>query len=291
MAELGRAGLVLCLGLSAYAVVVGGWAVAMKRRRACPVCTERARRGVRLRARLNGCARDSALDARLLVLVYVARLTSDELPVGYALSAFWGGQEGSLLLWLFVLTGLLGARCLLLAAWRRQDLLLWVTADPRRRRVVLLVPARRDREPVRDPARASTNVFGLNPSLQNLHMVAHPPLLYLGYVGLTILFAFGMGSLLARRSDEAWLIAVRRWTLVAWTALGFGQLLGALGVRRGRLGRVLRVGSVENAALMPWLAATAFLHSVMIQEKRGMLKLWNMLLVILAFAPRSSARS
>ena len=115
-------------------------------------------------------------------------------------------------------------------------------------------------------------------------MVAHPPLLYLGYVGLTVPWAFGMGALLARRADEAWIIATRRWTLVAWTALGVGQLLGAKwAYEEIGWGGYFAWDPVENAALMPWLAATAFLHSVMIQEKRGMLKVWNLLLVILAF--------
>ena len=112
----------------------------------------------------------------------------------------------------------------------------------------------------------------------------HPPMLYLGYVGLTIPFAFAMGALLARRTDELWIVATRRWTLFAWTALGIGQLLGShwAYVEVG-WGGYYAWDPVENAALMPWLAATAFLHSVMIQEKRGMLKVWNVLLVILAF--------
>jgi cytochrome c-type biogenesis protein CcmF len=116
-------------------------------------------------------------------------------------------------------------------------------------------------------------------------MLAHPPLLYLGYVGLTVPFAFALAALLSRRTDERWLVATRRWTLFAWTALGIGQLLGAhwAYVEVG-WGGYYAWDPVENAALMPWLAATAFLHSVMIQEKRGMLRVWNVLLVILAFS-------
>ena len=115
-------------------------------------------------------------------------------------------------------------------------------------------------------------------------MLAHPPMLYLGYVGLTIPWAFGMGALLSGRTDERWIVATRRWTLAAWTFLGIGQLLGShwAYVEVG-WGGYYAWDPVENAALMPWLAATAFLHSVMIQEKRGMLRVWNMLLVILAF--------
>src|SRR5207253_2932857 len=125
---------------------------------------------------------------------------------------------------------------------------------------------------------------GLNPSLQNPYMLAHPPLLYLGYVGLTIPFAFAMGALLSRRTDERWIVATRRWTLAAWAFLGVGQLLGAhwAYVEVG-WGGYYAWDPVENAALMPWLAATAYLHSVMIQEKRGMLRVWNMVLVALAF--------
>ena len=126
---------------------------------------------------------------------------------------------------------------------------------------------------------------GLNPSLQNPYMMAHPPLLYLGFVGLTVPFAFAMGALLARRADERWIVATRRWTLVAWTELGIGQLLGAhWAYEEVGWGGYYAWDPVENAALMPWLAATAFLHSVMIQEKRGMLRVWNHLLVVMAFA-------
>jgi cytochrome c-type biogenesis protein CcmF len=132
---------------------------------------------------------------------------------------------------------------------------------------------------------APADGLGLNPSLQNPYMLAHPPFLYLGFVGLTIPFAFAIGALAARRSDELWVVITRRWTLVAWMLLGFGQLLGAhwAYVEVG-WGGYFAWDPVENAALMPWLAATAFLHSVMIQEKRGMLKIWNVLLVVGAFA-------
>ncbi len=125
---------------------------------------------------------------------------------------------------------------------------------------------------------------GLVPSLQNPYMVAHPPMLYLGYVGLTIPFAFAAAAMLSGHTDERWIVATRRWTLAAWMFLGFGQLLGAhWAYTEVGWGGYYAWDPVENAALMPWLAATAFLHSVMVQERKGMLKIWNMVLVALAF--------
>ena len=121
---------------------------------------------------------------------------------------------------------------------------------------------------------------GLNPSLQNPYMIAHPPLLYLGYVGLTIPFAFAMAALASRRVDERWIVVTRRWTLAAWTFLGFGILLGAKwAYEEVGWGGWYAWDPVENAALMPWLVATAFLHSVMVQEKKNMLRVWNVVLV------------
>ncbi len=135
-----------------------------------------------------------------------------------------------------------------------------------------------------DTQRASFDGAGLTHSLRNPYMVAHPPMLYLGYVGLSVPFAFAMGALLSGRTDERWIVATRRWTLAAWTFLGFGQLLGAhWAYTEVGWGGYYAWDPVENAALMPWLAATAFLHSVMIQERKGMLKVWNMVLVALAF--------
>ena len=223
----------------------------------------------------------SALARRDFSFVYVSEHISRKLPLGYALAAFWGGQEGSLLLWLLILSGYAA-----LAVWlnrRTRDLIAWVVpvlAGVAGFFAFMLCF-------VSSPfatAPAPADGAGMVPSLQNPYMLAHPPLLYLGYVGLTIPFAFAMGALLSRRTDERWIVATRRWTLAAWTFLGVGQLLGAhwAYVEIG-WGGYYAWDPVENAALMPWLAATAFLHSVMIQEKRGMLKVWNMVLVALAF--------
>jgi cytochrome c-type biogenesis protein CcmF len=277
MAELGRAALVICLGLSAYAAAAGAYAA------------YRGRRRLSLSARNALIASFVAALVAVVVLVaaflrndfgftYVAEHSSRRLPALYTLSAFWGGQEGSLLLWLLILTGFATA-AVLLNRRSAPDLVAWVVPVLGGVAVffsfmLVAVSSPFDTQP------APVDGAGLNPSLQNLHMLIHPVLLYLGYVGLTIPFAFGMGSLLAKRADERWIVATRRWTLGAWGFLGIGQLIGAhwAYVEVG-WGGYYAWDPVENAALMPWLVATAFLHSVMVQEKKGMLKIWNMLLV------------
>jgi cytochrome c-type biogenesis protein CcmF len=125
----------------------------------------------------------------------------------------------------------------------------------------------------------------MNASLQNPYMMIHPPLLYLGYVGLTVPFAFAMAALVSRRVDERWIVASRRWTLFSWTFLGIAILIGAKWAYESiGWGGYYAWDPVENAALMPWLAATAFLHSVMVQEKKNMLRVWNVVLIALTFS-------
>ncbi|HVS84239.1 MAG TPA: heme lyase CcmF/NrfE family subunit [Gaiellaceae bacterium] len=280
MAQLGRAALLLAFGLVLYALVAGSYA-AWKRRRRLALSAQNALLAAFPATLVAAGVLWTALARRDLTFQYVAAHTSRDLPLGYALSAFWGGQEGSLLLWLLILTAYSA-----LAVWlnrRSKELVAW--AVPVLGLVasffafmLCFVSSPFGLQP------APADGAGMVPSLQNPYMLAHPPLLYLGYVGLTVPFAFAMGALLSRRTDERWIVMTRRWTLAAWTFLGVGQLLGAhwAYVEIG-WGGYYAWDPVENAALMPWLAATAFLHSVMIQEKRGMLKVWNMVLVALAF--------
>jgi len=281
MPDLGRAALVTSFLLLVYASAAGAFAAWHGRRR----LAESAQNA--LIAAFGSTAVAvvillTALARHDFSYTYVAQHTSRELPLGYTLTAFWGGQEGSLLLWLFVLCGY-SVAAVLTARRAGREVIAWVV--PVLGLVasffaLLLVFVA---SPFATQA-APADGAGLNPSLQNPYMAVHPPLLYLGYVGLTVPFAFAMGALLARRTDERWIVATRRWTLAAWAFLGVGQLLGAhwAYVEIG-WGGYYAWDPVENAALMPWLAATAFLHSVMIQEKRGMLKVWNVLLVVLAF--------
>ena len=281
MADLGRAALIVAFGLALYAALGGGLAAYQGRRR----LHESARNA------LFGAFGATAVAAFVLLkalhdrdfsFTYVAEHSSRKLPFPYSVSAFWGGQEGSLLLWLLVLTGL-GSLAVALNRDLIRRLLPWtvpVLGGVASFFALILVfvasPFARQAAPV-DGA-------GLVPSLQNPYMMIHPPLLYLGYVGLTIPFAFAAGALLSGRVDERWIIVTRRWTLLAWTALGIGILLGAKwAYEEVGWGGYYAWDPVENAALMPWLAATAFLHSVMVQEKKNMLRVWNAVLVSLAF--------
>jgi cytochrome c-type biogenesis protein CcmF len=215
--------------------------------------------------------------------VYVADFTSERLPLVYTISAFWGGAAGSLLLWLLVLTAL-SAAAVLFNRRAPREVIAWAVPVLALVGVFFSFLLVAVQSPF-DTQAAPADGRGLNPSLQNAYMVAHPVFLYPGYVGLTIPFAFAMGALLAGRSDERWIAATRRWTLFAWAFLGVGQLVGSKwAYEELGWGGYFAWDPVENAALMPWLAATAFLHSVMVQEKKGMLKVWNVLLVVLAFS-------
>ena len=282
MAPLGRAALVITLGLVVYAALAGGYAAWRGRGRlAESACNA-----------LLAAFASTAIASLLLVasflrhdfsLTYVAEHSSRELPLAYTLAAFWSGQSGSLLLWLLVLTGMSSAAVLLNRRLVR-DLLPWtVPVLASAACFFALVPVLVSSPFQTQPPPA--NGAGMNVSLQNPYMMIHPPMLYLGYVGLTIPFAFAMAALLSGRTDERWLIATRRWTLASWTFLGVAILLGAKWAYETiGWGGYYAWDPVENAALMPWLAATAFLHSVMVQEKKDMLRVWNVVLVTLAFS-------
>ncbi|MDQ4082034.1 MAG: cytochrome c biogenesis protein CcsA, partial [Actinomycetota bacterium] len=282
MALLGRAALLIAFALATYAALGGGYAAWRGRRR----LLESARSA--LVASLAATVVASlvllgALAANDFSLLYVADLTSRELPLAYTLAAFWGGQEGSLLLWLLVLLTM-GTGAVALNPRLTRDVLPWtvpIIAGVASFFAFLLVFVASPF--VTGPAPADG--AGLNPSLQNPYMLAHPPLLYLGYVGLTIPFAFAMAALASRRNDERWIVATRRWTLTAWMFLGVAILLGAKwAYEEVGWGGWYAWDPVENAALMPWLVATAFLHSVLMQEKKDILRLWNAVLVTFAFS-------
>ncbi|MDE1161650.1 MAG: heme lyase CcmF/NrfE family subunit [Acidobacteriaceae bacterium] len=215
---------------------------------------------------------------------YVLHHTNRDLVAAYKFSALWSGQEGSLLLWAWLLATygfvlrlrhkvdveLSAYASTILAGIQVFFLLLLVFAAP----PFAIVPG----------GIAPKDGFGLNPLLQYPEMVIHPPMLYLGYVGFSVPFAFALGALIMRYPGEKWIHITRRWTMVTWLFLTCGICLGmhwayaVLG-----WGGYWGWDPVENASLMPWLAATAFLHSVMMQEKRGMMKGWNVWLIFVTF--------
>ena len=212
---------------------------------------------------------------------YVAAYTSRNLPIFYTWSALYAGQKGSLLFWATVLS-VFGSLALVLTPRQHRELLPYVAG------VVSTVAAFfisvmlfGHASPFERLAYTPLDGSGLNPQLQNPGMVFHPPMLYLGYISITIPFAFAIAALLSKRLDTDWLVAIRKWTLLSWLFLSIGICLGMWWayVELG-WGGYWAWDPVENASLLPWLTMTAFLHSVMIQEKRGMLKKWNLALII-----------
>jgi len=223
---------------------------------------------------------------------YVASHSNKDLPFYYKLAALWAGQEGSLLFWTFLLS-IYGGLAVLLNHRKNRQLMPYVVAIVMATGAfftsVVFFVANPFAELTLTTA-AGTRPFnpadgnGLTPALQYHSMVIHPPMLYLGYVGFVVPFAFAMAALITRQLGDNWIRVTRRWTMVPWMFLGTGILLGAHWAYE-----VLGWGGywgwdpVENASLLPWLAGTAFLHSVMIQERRGMLKVWNIVLIITTF--------
>src|SRR5437763_14553914 len=212
---------------------------------------------------------------------YVAAYTSRNLPVFYVWSALYAGQKGSLLFWATVLS-LFGSLAMAFTARRHRGLLPYVAA------VVCTVAAFfisvmlfAHAHPFQRLPYTPLDGNGLNPQLQNPGMVFHPPMLYLGYISITLPFAFAMAALLSKRLDADWLVAIRTWTLLSWLFLSIGICAGMWWayVELG-WGGYWAWDPVENASLLPWLTMTAFLHSVMTEEKRGMLKKWNLALII-----------
>jgi cytochrome c-type biogenesis protein CcmF len=285
MSQIGSFALLLALALSAYSFLAGALALA----KPGPV-SERLGET----ARRAGIATFALVLLAAVVLVtsafqddfsiaYIYHHSNRDLPAAYKFATLWSGQEGSLLFWSLLLaayglvlrlrhktdTKLFAYASVIIAAVQIFFLLLLNFAAHPFALITGTLPA--------DGA-------GLNPLLQYPEMVIHPPMLYLGYVGFTVPFAFALGALIMRYPGEKWIRITRRWTMVTWAFLTCGVFLGAHWAYS-----VLGWGGywgwdpVENASLMPWLTGTAFLHSVMMQEKRGMLKMWNMWLIFATF--------
>ncbi len=216
----------------------------------------------------------------------VQQHSSLETPFFYKMAAMWSSQEGSLLLWAWVLS-IVSSLALFSTRNRLRELVPYATAVMAGIASfftgLMLFAGGVNPFATLDPAPADG--VGLNPLLQHPSMMIHPPMLYSGYVAFTVPFAFAIGALVTRRIDAEWIRATRRFALIAWALLGFGLLLGARwSYTELGWGGYWAWDPVENAALMPWLIGTAFLHSIMVQEKRGMLKVWNACLIVATFS-------
>ncbi|HWP57758.1 MAG TPA: heme lyase CcmF/NrfE family subunit [Candidatus Acidoferrales bacterium] len=215
---------------------------------------------------------------------YVAFNTTRATPIYYRVTGLWGALEGSLVLWEWILV-IFAALVASIYRDRHRDLMPWVLAIFSVVSAFFLGVIAFASNPFEQISPVPADGRGLNPLLEDANMLTHPPLLYTGFVGLTVPYAFAMAALITGRLDEAWIVTTRRWTIIAWFFLTMGNLVGAwwsyhvLG-----WGGYWAWDPVENAAFMPWLPATAFLHSIQVQEHRRMLKVWNLSLIILAFS-------
>jgi cytochrome c-type biogenesis protein CcmF len=215
---------------------------------------------------------------------YVAHTADVHMPIWYKVTAFWGGLDGSLLFWMLVL-GLFSVVAVAMNAKRHRDMIGYVVATIMVVQVFFLSLLIFNKNPFTTfLTTPPVDGQGLNPLLQNYWMVIHPPSLYIGFVAATIPFAFGIGALASGRLDDMWLGSVRVWMLICFLFLSLGNILGGRwAYEELGWGGYWAWDPVENAGLMPWFTATAFLHSAIIQEQRGMMKQWNLLLVVLTF--------
>jgi cytochrome c-type biogenesis protein CcmF len=215
---------------------------------------------------------------------YVAFNTTRATPIYYRVTGLWGALEGSLLLWEWILIIFSGITAWLYRA-RHKETMPWVIMIFSIVSAFFLGVLAFLSNPFETLVPVPADGRGLNPLLEDANMMTHPPLLYTGFVGLTVPYAFAMAALITGKLDEAWIVTTRRWTIIAWFFLTAGNLVGAwwsyhvLG-----WGGYWAWDPVENAAFMPWLPATAFLHSIQVQERRRMLKVWNLSLIIIAFS-------
>lgn len=218
-------------------------------------------------------------------LSVVANHSSRETSLFYKFTAMWSSQEGSLLLWAFILS-LVASVSLFFTRKKLRDVVPWATAIMLGVGVFFtsLMLFGGGVNPFDTLSPVPENGVGLNPLLLHPMMIIHPPMLYVGYVSLTVPFAFAIGALITRRVDAAWIKSTRGFALVAWTFLTIGVILGARwSYTELGWGGYWAWDPVENASIMPWLITTAYIHSIMVQEKRGMLKVWNVSLIVASF--------
>src|SRR5438876_726736 len=215
---------------------------------------------------------------------YVQHYSDSVQPLFYKITSYWGGLDGSIMFWVFLLS-VFGSIAIYVNRERHRELIPYVVSVISVVEMFFLFLMIIHKNPFETFLTESpADGRGLNPLLQNGYMAIHPPSLYTGFVGMTIPYAFGMAALITGHLDDAWLRAVRRWTMFAWLFLSFGLTLGMIwAYEELGWGGFWAWDPVENAGLLPWFTATAFLHSVMVQERRSMLRVWNVTLVIMTF--------
>jgi len=292
MSEFGNFCLLLALCLSIYSVFAAVVGAQQKQHRIVRSAE---------RAALAACGVIALALAGLLYLLvtsdfsvsHVASSTNRDLPVYYKIAALWGAHDGSMLLWVFV-TSIFSGVVIYQNRYRYRDMMPWVVAVLMFNLAFFLCLNLFLSNPFNQLVEIRTDgtmqAFipqdgrGLNPLLQYWAMVIHPPILYLGFIGFVVPYAFAFAALATRQLGETWIRTIRRWTLVPWLFLGTGLILGGKWayVELG-WGGYWGWDPVENSSLMPWLTGTAFLHSVIVQERKGMLKVWNVLLVTITF--------
>ncbi len=215
---------------------------------------------------------------------YVQHYSDSLQPFFYKVTSYWGGLDGSIMFWVFLLA-VFGSLAVHVNRDRHRELIPYVVATIAGVQLFFLFMMIVHKNPFETfVVQQPVDGRGLNPLLQNIYMVVHPPSLYIGFVGMTIPFAFGMAALMTGHLDDSWLRAVRRWTMISWLMLSLGLVLGMIwAYEELGWGGYWGWDPVENAGLLPWFTASAFLHSVIVQERRGMLKVWNVSLVIATF--------
>ncbi|MBZ5495804.1 MAG: heme lyase CcmF/NrfE family subunit [Acidobacteriia bacterium] len=292
MSEFGNFCLLLALVLAVYALLSSLLGAVRKQHRIVRSAE---------RAALAACVSITLATASMLYLLitsdfsvsHVASASNRDLPLFYKIAALWGAHDGSMLLWVFV-TSIFSGAVIYQNRYRYRDMMPYVIAVLMLNLSFFLALNLFLSNPFNQlmQVNADGSMFryipadgrGLNPLLQYWAMVIHPPILYLGFIGFVVPFAFASAALITRQLGDSWIRTTRRWTLLTWLFLGTGLILGAkwayvvLG-----WGGYWGWDPVENSSLMPWLIATAFLHSVIIQERKGMLKVWNMILVLMCY--------
>jgi cytochrome c-type biogenesis protein CcmF len=282
MADIGFAALALAFAICLYSAA----ASAIGKRTQRPQLAVSTRNGVYAAFGLVTLASIALLYAILshdFEVKYVASYTSRDASLFYTLSAFWAGNAGSLLFWTWVLS-IFGAIVVFQNRKANKELMPYASSVVMVTLGFFLLVLLFISNPFAKQFPIPADGVGLNPLLENPGMVFHPPTLLIGYVGFTIPFAFAIAALLAKKVSDGWVTAIRRWTLFSWGIRGVGTILGAWWayVELG-WGGYWAWDAVENASLMPWLVATALVHSILVQRRRGIFKVWNMVLIIITF--------